>query len=72
MSMSICCNTIPHLKDLQQEEKGNDEYFKWSINEWQYEMINEIHVAKINEELLNEHKKNLISKDYLKNIKIKS
>lgn len=57
MSMSICCNTLTHLKDLQQEEKGNDEYFKWSINEWQYEMINEIHVAKINEELLNEHRK---------------
>lgn len=57
MSISISCNTITYLKELQQEEKGYDDYFKWSINEWQYEMINEIHVAKVNEELLNEHRK---------------
>lgn len=57
MSISISCNTITHLKELQQEEKGYDEYFKWSMNEWKYEMINEMHFSKINEELLNEHNK---------------
>ncbi|SCC26328.1 protein of unknown function [Gilliamella intestini] len=57
MSISISCNTITHLKELQQEEKDYDEYFKWSINEWKYEMINEMHFSKINEELLNEHNK---------------
>ena len=57
MSISISCNTITYLKELQQEEKGYDEYFKWSMNEWKYEMINEMHFSKINEELLNEHNK---------------
>ena len=57
MSISISCNTITYLKELQQEEKGYDEYFKWSMNEWKYEMINEMHFSKINQELLNEHNK---------------
>lgn len=57
MSISISCNTITYLKELQQEEKGYDEYFKWSMNEWKNEMINEIHFSKINQELLNEHNK---------------
>lgn len=40
MTISISCNTYEHLKEMQQEEKGFDEYYKWTPGEWKYEMIN--------------------------------
>lgn len=52
MSISISCNTIAYLKELQQEEEGYNEYFKWSMNEWKYEMINEAPFTDINKQLM--------------------
>jgi Domain of unknown function (DUF4303) len=40
MTISVSCNTYEHLKEMQEEEKGYNEYFKWTPGEWKYEMIN--------------------------------
>jgi hypothetical protein len=39
-TISVSCNTFAYLKEMQEEEEGYDEYFKWTPGEWKYEMIN--------------------------------
>ena len=40
LTISVSCNTYKHLKEMQSEEEGHDDYFKWSVGEWKYETIN--------------------------------
>jgi Domain of unknown function (DUF4303) len=40
MTISVSCNTVKHLKEMQEEEEGHNAYFKWSAGEWKYETIN--------------------------------
>ena len=49
MSISVSCNILSHLKELQDEEEGYDEYFKWTMGEWKYELINQKQFSQINE-----------------------
>ncbi|MFK6999563.1 DUF4303 domain-containing protein [Flavobacterium oreochromis] len=49
LSLSVSCNINQHLKELQDEEEGYDEYFKWTMGEWKYEMINHKEFSDIND-----------------------
>lgn len=49
LSLSVSCNILSHLKELQDEEEGYDEYFKWTMGEWKYELINQKQFSQINE-----------------------
>lgn len=40
MTISVSCNTFKHLKELQEDEEGEGVYFRWTVGEWKYEMIN--------------------------------
>lgn len=55
MTISISLNTYEHLKEMQEDEPGYDLYFKWSMGEWKYEMINLKEFEDLNELLQVSH-----------------
>jgi hypothetical protein len=57
LSLSVSCNIKQHLEELQKEEEGYDEYFKWTMGEWKYEMINHKRFSEINNFLKEEFNK---------------
>jgi hypothetical protein len=48
MTISISLNTFDYLKEMNKEEPGYNEYFKWTPGEWKYEMINAKEFEKLN------------------------